>query len=436
MKPYFITEYGASPKAHYAANRQAVQSLIDQLADEGGGLVVVPSGRFRTGGLTLRSGITLRLEDGAVLLGSDRKEDYDTHFIEHFSTPGGARFYCALIYAEGCENIAIEGPGTIHGQGGAEAWRCYPIPDGDGVWHKPSRPWGIRFWKCREVRLENYRLQASAEWSHHLCDCENLTIRGLDIFNHANANNDGLDLDGCRNVLVEHCRIDADDDAFCIKSTGFRVNRNIHLRYCTLASRCRIIHVGSESSGPIEDVLIEHCSLVRTKARRKIDPDRADEAAHGISIESVEGSIVRNLRFQDLTLEGCHTAFFVQLGFRGSDHPKYAGHPLEPGRIEDLHFNRISGVLTAAVASSFTARDGLIPLRGLHFADLWFQVPGNPSLEETENSEVGVCWDPRTYGPDLPARGLYFRNVRGVTLDNVNFIAKDPDPRPQVVWEK
>lgn len=435
MKPYRITEHGASAEADYATNRWAIQSLIDKLGSEGGGLVVVPPGRFRTGGLTLRSGITLRLEDGAALLGSDREEDYDKHFIEHFSTPGGSRFYCSLIFAEGCENIAIEGPGTIDGQGGAEAWRCYPIPDGNGAWHKPSRPWGIRLWKCREVRLENYRLQASGEWSHHLCDCENLTVRGLDIFNHANANNDGLDLDGCRNVLIEHCRIDADDDAFCIKSTGFRVNRNIHMRYCTLASRCRVIHIGSESSGSTDDVLVEHCSLVRSKARHKIDPDRSDEAAHAISIESVEGSVIRNLRFQDLTIEGCHTAFFVQLGFRGAERPKYAGHQLEPGRIEDLHFTRISGTMTAAVASSFTAQDGLVPLRGLHFSDLHFQIPGNPAEEGREVTEVKVSWEPRAFGSDLPARGLYFRNVRGVTLANLNFVPKEKDERPEVFWE-
>lgn len=424
---------GLSPELPAAENRRIIQTAIDEAASRGGGVVVVPAGRFPIGGITLRSGVTLRLAEGAVLLGSDREEDYDKHFIEHFSTPGGSRFYCALIYAEDCEHIAIEGPGTIDGQGGAEAWRCYPIPGGNGAWHKPPRPWGIRLWKCRQVRLEGYRLQASAEWGHHLCDCEHLTVRGLDIFNHANANNDGLDLDGCREVLIEDCRIDADDDAFCIKSTGFRVNRNIHLRHCVLASRCRIIHLGSESSGPIENVLIEKCSLVRTKARQKVDANRSDEAAHAISIESMEGSVIRNLRFADLTIEGCHTAFFVHLGFHGPDRPKYAGHVLKPGRIENLHFSRLSGRLASPVASSFTAAEGLPPLQGLHFSNLHFQVPGNPAPDSQEVSGVQVSWEPRAFGSDLPARGLYFNNVTGITLEKLSFHPANPDPRPEVV---
>jgi polygalacturonase len=423
-----------SSESSAAENRRILQTAIDETAEAGGGVVEVPAGRYRTGGLQLRSGITLRLSEGATLLGSDREEDYDKHFIEHFSTPGGSRIYMALIYAEDCEHIAIEGPGTIDGQGGAGAWRCYPIPDGNGSWHKPSRPWGIRLWKCRDVRLEGYRLQSTAEWGHHLCDCERLTVRGLDIFNHANANNDGLDLDGCRDVLIEDCRIDADDDAFCVKSTGFRVNRNIHLRHCTLASRCRVIHIGSESSGLCENILIEHCAIVPSRARHKIDPDRDDNATSAIAIESQEGSVMRDFCFRDLTIRGCQTAFFTYLNLISPHRPKYAGHELKVGRISGLRYERIQATLSSSVASSFTAHTDAPPLEDLTFDAIDLSVPGSPGEYATAVPELQVAWHARAFGQDLPACGLYFRQAKAVNLRGLRVRTRSPDPRPDVVW--
>lgn len=432
MKKYCVS---LSENASAAENRAVLQSAIDTLAASGGGCVEVPAGRWPVGGLQLRSGITLRLSEGAVLLGSDRVEDYDQHFIEHFSTPDGTRFYTALIYAEDCENIAIEGPGTLDGQGGAEPWRSYAIPGGDGAWHKPPRPWGIRLWKCRHVRLEGYHLQSSAEWGHHLCDCEHLTVRGLDIFNHANANNDGLDLDGCREVLIEDCRIDADDDAFCVKSTGFRVNRNIHMRRCTLASRCRVIHIGSESSGLCENILIEHCAIVPSRARHKIDPDRDDHAASAIAIESEEGSVMRNFTFRDLTLQGCQTPFFTYLGLISPHRPKYAGHELKIGSISGLCYERIQATVSTPTAGSFSTAAGAPPLEDLTFRDITLSVPGSPGTYSSEVPELNVAWHARAFGQDLPARGLYFRNARRVNLQNVSVTARSEDTRSDAVWE-
>lgn len=418
-----------------AENRRLLQTAIDDTASGGGGVVEVPAGRYLMGGIRLRSDITLRLVEGAVLLGSDQMEDYDPHFIEHFSTPDGSRIYIALLYAEDCERIAIEGPGTIDGQGGAEPWRSYPIPEGNGAWHRPSRPWGIRLWKCRQVRLEGYRLQSTAEWGHHLCDCENLTIRGLDIFNHANANNDGLDLDGCREVVIEDCRIDADDDALCIKSTGFRVNRNIRVRNCTLASRCRVIHMGSESSGLTENILMEHCAIVPSRARHKIDKNRSNDAASAIAIESLEGSVIRNVCFRDMTIKGCLAAFFVHLNLISPDRPKYAGHTLEAGGISKLIFERICGTVSSPVASSFTSDRSCTELKDLSFTDIHLSVPGCPSAFDPKVPELKKAFHAAGFGQDLPARGLYFRHASGVGLSDVHITARQRDPRPNVWFD-
>ncbi|TVR17431.1 MAG: hypothetical protein EA401_00455 [Planctomycetota bacterium] len=432
-----IRTAGASVEADARSNRSAIQGLIDRVAAAGGGVVSVPAGTFSTGGLTLRSGITLRLEAGAVLLGSDNFADYDEHFIEHFSTPGGKRRYTALIFAHKAEDIAIEGPGTIDGNGGAAAYRCYSLEDGSGAWHKPSRPWGIRLWQCQRVRLDGYQLRSSAEWGHHLCDCDHLDIRNLSIFNHANANNDGLDVDGCRDVEIQHCDIDADDDAFCIKSTGFRANRRIHLHHCRLASRCRVINIGSESSGDYEDILIEHCDIRPSKARHKVDANRNDDASAAISICTREGSHMRGITLRDCRIDGVQAAFFIHSALPKANLAKYAGHDLQPGSIQDLNFARLTGICSSTCASSITAAEGVAPIHELSFEDCWFSLPGSPDPDSWQDQVPAMTggWETHSFGQQLPACGCYLRRVTGLRLHNLVWHRRSPDPRPDMLIE-
>lgn len=351
-----ILEYGASTGS--ANNAEAIQKAIDAVHESGGGRVVIPPGEFQTGGITLRSGVCLALEEGAHLKGSPHLADYAPHRIPHFTNPEPRRFHTALIYAEEAEDIAIEGPGMIDGNGGAEKFRSYPLHDGTGGWHKPPRPWGIRLWKCRTVRLEGYRIESTAEWAHHICDCEGVAVHGITVFNHANANNDGLDFDGCRDVLVTDCVIDADDDALCFKSTGFRTNRNIRVRGCRLASRCRVIHCGSESSGLFEDIVVEDCAIVKSRATQKIDVNRSDEAAHAIQIENIDGAVMRNLTFRNITVEGCLRGIRVDLDLRSTQQSKYPGHTFAVGSIDGVTFSNIRGTCSASTDPSLNTASG------------------------------------------------------------------------------
>ena len=430
-----ITSAGADPDNNAGDNRAAIQALIDRVAADGGGVVSVPQGVFSVGGIELRSGITLRLQSGAVLFGSGDLDDYTDHYIEHFSTPGGVRRYTALVFAHRAHDIAIEGPGTIDGNGAAAAYRCYPLQDGSGAWHKPARPWGIRLWQCQRVRLDGYELRSSAEWGHHLCDCDNLDIRNLRIFNHANANNDGLDLDGCRDVEIQNCDIDADDDAFCIKSTGFRANRRIHMHHCRLASRCRVINIGSESSGEYEDILIEHCDIRPSKARHRVDANRSDDASAAISICSREGSHMRGITVRDCRIDGVEAAFFVHCALPRPDLPKYTGHVLQAGSIQNLEFTRLVGVCSEACASSISAADAVPAIGNLRMTDCWFSLPGSPAPESWNDdvAELTGGWETHSYGQNLPACGCWFKRVEELRLQNVVWHRHSPDPRPDMV---
>lgn len=94
-------------------NTRSIQFGIDYISP-GGGRLVFPAGKYLTGCLHFKSGVTIQLDEGAVLLGSTNPFDYDrqaTGFDHNFSTS------LALILGLNQCNIGITGKGTIDGQG-------------------------------------------------------------------------------------------------------------------------------------------------------------------------------------------------------------------------------------------------------------------------------------------------------------------------------
>ena len=55
---------------------EKIQKAIDTCFLSGGGEVIIPSGKYKIGGIRIRSNITLKLESGVHLMGSNDPEDY------------------------------------------------------------------------------------------------------------------------------------------------------------------------------------------------------------------------------------------------------------------------------------------------------------------------------------------------------------------------
>ena len=107
----------------------------------------------------------------------------------------------ALFFANGKQNIEFIGEegNLIDGRGGL--WF-----EGDEKSH--NRPSLIRFVNCKNVTLKNLNLIDSPCWCIHIQNCENVLIDGLTIKSYCNHNNDGIDIDGCTNVVVQNCRVE------------------------------------------------------------------------------------------------------------------------------------------------------------------------------------------------------------------------------------
>lgn len=101
---------------------------------------------------------------------------------------------------------------------------------------------------CRDVIVKDVTMQNSAMWMQHYLACEGVNISGIKVYNHCNQNNDMIDIDGCRNVIISDCFGDTDDDALTFKSTSPAACENITVTNCVLSSHCNAIKFGTEST--------------------------------------------------------------------------------------------------------------------------------------------------------------------------------------------
>lgn len=310
-----IADHGAVPGGE-VKNTAAIAAAIQAVADAGGGRVLVPAGTWLTGPVHLKSNIDLHLEAGAVLRFSDRFEDYLPPVLVR---AGGIELYnySPLIYARDCENIAVTGPGLLDGN--AEAWwdwksketrRGFEMgaagePVEKRVFGTPEdaiRPSFMQLFNCKNVLLEGFTIGSGPNWTIHPVYCENIIVRHVNVDTHG-PNNDGLDPDSCKNLLIEHCVFSTGDDCVVLKSgydqDGRRVGRpteNVVMRHCSSRRGHGGMVIGSEMSGSVRNVYMHDCDFEGTDRvlRIKSRPGRG-----GV----VENVWVENVTARDLQRE-------------------------------------------------------------------------------------------------------------------------------------
>jgi hypothetical protein len=144
-------------------------------------------------------------------------------------------------------------------------------------------------------------------WCVHPTRCRNITARNLTI-RSGGGNGDGLDIDSCKNVRIEHCDIMTGDDPIALKSgrglEGYLAaepTEDVLISHCTLGdSNWACIGIGSEMSGGIRNVRIEHCTFVHAKTSGiyiKGRPGRGGVIENidveDLNVLSVEGAVLR-----------------------------------------------------------------------------------------------------------------------------------------------
>ncbi len=238
-----------------------VQRAIDEANAAGGGRVVLEPGIYPCGTVYLKSNVELHLSAGARLQGSASPGDYDDVCVDELGDVAPEKSRKALLAAVNAENIAVTGPGEINGAG--PEFYDRNVPEG-AFFAKPPhpRPRMVQFYNCRGVRLEGTSFIDSPGWTMWLIRCENVWIHRIRVEgNQQMINNDGIDIDECRNVAISDSFFRTGDDCFILraipKPDGKEpVCENVTMTNCTLDSRCQGIRVGCPSDGTIR-----HCTF-------------------------------------------------------------------------------------------------------------------------------------------------------------------------------
>ena len=399
----------------------AIQKAVDACAAAGGGIVRVPKGTFLTGSIRLASQVTVLLEEGAVLLGSSRIEDY---FPGEPPAPAGQlpprSAFRNLLDGRDLHDVAIRGRGTIDGSGGAHRDKTKP------------RPKNFYFENCTDVCVEGLTLRASGSWMLHCRLSRNVTLKDLDVFNHVSFNNDGLDIDSCRDVALTNCRVDTDDDAIVLKSLSDQPCRNVRVSGCTISSHCNALKMGTESGGGFLDVEITGCT-VRSPARSKVIYGKQRGLA-GVALEIVDGGTLDNVRVSKIDIEGVSVPIFLRLGNRARQYGRKDKPPV--GTFRNVRISDITARSVSPIGCSITGLPGH-PIQDVTMSNVKLEFEGGGTAEDAARkiSERETAYPESTMFGALPAWGFYCRHVRGLKFHNLRLSTSQADLRPAMVFD-
>ena len=341
---YNVVDFGAIADG-VTNNSKAIQSAIDMCTKNGGGTVFVPTGKFLSGTINLKSNVNFNLEQGAVLISSIREEDiinYTKDFERNTDDIGweGGCFLCAFHE----ENITISGEGTIYGQGdkiffedGADGG-FYECPKG----LKGLRPRTTFFEDITNLTVKGITFKDAAFWTLHMAGCKNVLVDGIKILNDVRgANNDGIDPDTCKDVVITNCIIETGDDAIVVKNTApmakkYGACENILISNCIMHSHDSALKIGTETSNAIRNVILSNCIV--------------KDCSRGIGIWVRDGAVIENIKIHDV----------IGSVRRYADRIKEKGSPGWWGKGEPIFISntyRYEGIENTGIIRNITFKD-------------------------------------------------------------------------------
>lgn len=413
-----IVDFGAAVGNNRNNSRQ-IQAAIDSASAVGGGTVVVPSGVFFTSTIRLKDNVYVELSQGATLKGVPLSGDYP---VINSQTRSYTDRYTqrSLIYAENASNIGIIGQGVLDGNGNSL----------DFLINSDRKPYGIRFISCQNVKYEDVTLRNSGFWMMHNFNCDSLVIRNIKVINHAFGNNDGISIDGCRNVLVENCTVDANNDPIVIKITSpFTPAENILVRNCQLATYARAIKIGTETQGPVRNVRIENCTVDFSR----LGPFGSNfPADNGINLSIVDGGSLDNVVIENVSIKGVRTPITIRLGDRGNSYISGAPRP-EVGSFRNVIIRNVDITAREGISSTVSGIPGH-SIQNIRFENVEITVAGGQSALPADfivPENEGAKPDNDVLGNDIPAHGIFFRHIDTLVMENVCVNALRPDGRPE-----
>lgn len=422
---YNVLDFGAKGDGT-TINTTVIQKAINECSKTGGE-VIFPSGKYLTGTLYFKSNVSLILKKGVVILGSTDLTDYPENLPEYQFMRKG-KIKRALIYAENCVNISIKGEGIIDGQGAS-----FKEPTEKDVSSYSVRPHVIWMIQSKNIEIAGIKLQNSALWMQHYIACEKLYIHNIEVYNHANKNNDMIDINGCKDVIISDCIGDTDDDGITIKSTHAMANENITITNCIISSHCNAIKCGTESNAGFKNITISNC-IVRPS--KDLEPIYGEPSGiSGIALEVVDGAEMNGISISNIVIDGPQVPIFIRLGNRARGYDKKLPKP-KVGSIKNINISNITAFNADATGSSITGIPGY-RVKNITLDNIRIHYKGGGTIDDATRTipEEESGYPDAIMFDRLSSYGLFIRHAENITLNNVEFYFENDDQRPALYLE-
>ncbi|UDF03973.1 glycoside hydrolase family 28 protein [Asticcacaulis sp. AND118] len=441
-----------------------IQAAIDAAAVSGG-TVRFPAGRYLSFSLNLKSGVTLHLEKGAVLVAADPAkhggqydlpEDNPSDLYQDF---GHSHWRNSLIWAEDAAHIAITGEGMIDGEGltregPGSQWKTqageFPLsmrglpaevmaelaPEVSAMQGLGNKAIALK--NCRQVTLKDFTIRNGGHFALLATGVDDMTIKGLTV----DTNRDGLDIDACRRVTIRNCRVNTpNDDAIVLKSSfalgEARACEDISVEGCTVSGydlgtlldgtfgrtqerspdQDRVtgrIKIGTESNGGFKRIRIRDCRFERSR---------------GLALETVDGGWIEDVLCENLTLTEITTApIFLRVGarLRGPEGTVVGG--IRNVTIRNLTATDILPDYCALIMGLPES-----PIHNVTLENVSLTYRGGMSPEDVAPfvDDLPTAYpEPSMFGI-TPAWGLWARHVQGLRIEGLTLKTEAADTRDE-----
>ncbi|WP_263373155.1 rhamnogalacturonidase [Granulicella aggregans] len=445
-----IRTYGAVGDGK-ALDTNAINAAIAAAAASGGGTVYLPAGTWLTFSIRLQSNVELYLAQGCTLVAADSplpgettghhggtydaaepKTSYDA-----YQDYGHNHWHNSLIWGEDLHDIAITGPGLIHGKGlsNGRDWVVEVVPfkaEQAGVGNKT-----IALKNCHNVIFRDFSILKGGHFGLLLTGVDNVSIDNLKI----DTDRDGMDIDCCKNVRVSNCTVNSPwDDAICPKSSfalGYaRATENVTITNCYVTGCYEIgsvldgtfkkfpdgvqkyrtgrIKCGTESNGGFKNITISNCVF---------------EGCQGLALESEDGALCEDITISNITMrDNVSAPLFFRLGSR-------LRGPKESTQVGALRRISVNNLVSSNGGTNICSILSGIPshsLEDIHLSNIFIEHKGGAPVEAAaiRPPEKDTAYpDPEMFGP-MPAQGFFLRHIMNLEMSHIEVRPQQPDFRP------
>ena len=452
-----------------AIDSDAINAAILAASQAGGGTVLLPRGRYLCFSIRLKSHVTLVTGEGAVIEAADparhagRYDLPEAGIDQLYQDFGHSHWHNSLIWGEDLIEVAILGPGMIHGLGLTR--------DGPGArWKKQAgeRPLSMRGMsdaQIAELEPDAAKMNGLGNKAIALKNGRNIHLSGFSILKGGHfaiiatgtqqlridnlaidTERDGIDLDCVRDVVVERCRVNSPNDDGIVVKSSYALGRaiaseDILIRNCDVSGydmgsmldgtkrttqqiapdQDRVtgrIKLGTESNGGYRNIRIEDCRFTRCR---------------GLALETVDGGVMENIVARRLTMREVTTApIFLRIGDRRRG-PDGTGIGAITGvEISEMDARGIDHRFAASIAGlpGHPVRD--VMLRDVH---LVYQGGGTAQDAARRPAELADAYpEPSMFGV-LPSWALWARHAERLTIERFTAETATPDARPPALFD-